>query len=92
MLQFQYVALSGRNFGSSTGQGGRASVEHPIAAGHLQDTLSLSNERWGKTTNVSSYSFRLTLGEERLQTQVSTGDSDPASREKRTQILSNTFR
>ena len=35
MLQFLYVVLSQQNFDSSTGQGERASVERPFAAGHL---------------------------------------------------------
>jgi len=74
MLRFHCVVLSERSYNSSKDQGERASVEHRIAAGHLQDTVSLSNERWGET-NVSSYSFRLTLDEERLRTQVSTGDT-----------------
>ena len=48
MLQFHYVVLSERSCDSSTGQGERASVERPVAAGHLQDTVGLSNERWEK--------------------------------------------
>ena len=36
--------------------------------------LSVSvTKSWGEATNVSSYSFRLTLDEERLRTPVSTG-------------------
>ena len=50
------------------GQGQRASVERLVAAGHLQHTVGLGNEGWERTTNVSSCLFRLTLGEERLQT------------------------
>jgi hypothetical protein len=48
MLQFHCVVLSERSCDSSTGQGERASVERPIAAGHLQDTVGLSNERGKK--------------------------------------------
>jgi hypothetical protein len=44
----------------------------------------------GKTTNASSYSFRVTLGEERLRTKVSTGVT--VRRGTHTQILSNTIR
>ena len=68
MPQFHYVVISERSYDSSTGQGVTASVERPVEAGHLQDTAGLSNEMWGKTktTNVSSYSFHLTLGEEKL--------------------------
>jgi hypothetical protein len=57
------------------GQEERASVERPIAAGHLQDVVSLGTKGGEKTTNGSSYSFRLTFGEERLRTQVSMGDT-----------------
>ena len=45
-LLSHYVVLSERSFDSSTGQGGRASTEHPFAAGHLQDPVGLSNESW----------------------------------------------
>ena len=45
MLQFQIVVLQKRSCDSSTGQGGRASVERPIGAGHLQDTLNVGNEK-----------------------------------------------
>jgi hypothetical protein len=44
MLQFHYVVLSKRNCGSSTGQVGRANVERPIGAGHLQDTVGLERK------------------------------------------------
>ena len=47
MLQFHCVVLSEQSCDSSTGQGERASVELPIAAGHLQDTVGLSNEMLG---------------------------------------------
>jgi len=79
MLQFQRVVLSEQSCDLSTGQGERASIERYIAAGHLrdtvQDTVSLSNERWVNETNVSSRSLLLTLGEERLRNRVSTGDT-----------------
>jgi hypothetical protein len=45
MLQFLYVVLPKQNFGSSTGQEERASVERPFAADHLHDAVSLGNER-----------------------------------------------
>ena len=48
MLQFRCVVLSEQSCDSSTGQGERASVERPVAAGHLQNTVSLSNERLEK--------------------------------------------
>ena len=35
-LQFRCVELSERSCGSSTGQGERASIEHPFEADHLQ--------------------------------------------------------
>jgi hypothetical protein len=44
MLRFLYAVLSERNFDLSTGQGERASVEHPIAVVHLQDIVGLSNK------------------------------------------------
>jgi hypothetical protein len=45
MLQFLYVVLPKQSFGSSMGQGDKASVERPFATGHLHDGISLSNER-----------------------------------------------
>ena len=65
MLRFLDVVLSERSFDLSTGQEERASVEHPVAVGHLQDTVSLglSTTRCrGKTTNVLS--SRLRIGDE----------------------------
>jgi hypothetical protein len=47
MLQFRCVVLPERSCGSLTGQGEKASVERPVAAGRLQNTVSLSEE-WGK--------------------------------------------
>ena len=41
MLQFLYVVLSKRSFDSSKGQGEKASVGHPFAGGHLQNTVGL---------------------------------------------------
>ena len=46
MQQFHYVVLSERSFGSSTGQGEKASVEPPIAAVHLHYIVELGNELW----------------------------------------------
>jgi hypothetical protein len=74
MPRFHYVVLSKQRCDSSTGQGERASVEHLFAAGHLQDTVSLG-KRWEETTNGSSCLFYLTLAEERLRSQVSTGNT-----------------
>ena len=48
MLQFHYAVLSKHGCDSSTDQAGRASVGRPIATGHLQDTVGLGNEWWGK--------------------------------------------
>jgi hypothetical protein len=47
MLQFQRVVLSEQSCDLSTGQGERASVEHRVAAGHLQDAVGLSSKMWG---------------------------------------------
>ena len=44
MREFHGVGLSERCCDLLTGQGERASVELPVAAGHLQDTVSLCNE------------------------------------------------
>ena len=44
MLRFPCVAPSERSCDSWTGQGERASVELPIAAGHLQQAVGLSKE------------------------------------------------
>jgi hypothetical protein len=74
MLQFLYVVLSKRSFDSSTDQGETASVEYPFAAGHLQITVPSASATKGEereTTNVSSCSFHLKLGEERERPQVS---------------------
>ena len=60
MLQFHCIVLSEQSCGSSMGQGQKASVERPIAAGHLQDIVSLiskmlgDNERFTLTTSLSS--------------------------------------
>jgi hypothetical protein len=43
-LQFLYVVLPKQSFGWSTGQGERASVERPFAAGHLHDAVSPAKE------------------------------------------------
>jgi hypothetical protein len=73
MLRFLYVVLSKRSFDSSTDQEETASVERPFAAGRLQNTVGLGNERKEReTTNVS---FRLMLGEERQRPHVSLGDT-----------------
>jgi hypothetical protein len=40
MLRFHCVVLSEQSCDSSTGQGEKASAERPVAAGHLQDTIS----------------------------------------------------
>ena len=48
MLQSLCVELSERIYDLSMGQGGRASAERRIAAGHLQNDVSLSNKWWGK--------------------------------------------
>jgi hypothetical protein len=69
------VEPSQRIFGSSTGQEGRAIVQHPVAAGRLPHTVGFSNQRLKRTTNVSSCLFRLRLGGERLRTKFSLGDS-----------------
>jgi hypothetical protein len=45
MLRFLYVVLSKRSSDSSTDQGETASVERPFAAGYLQNTVGLCNER-----------------------------------------------
>jgi hypothetical protein len=76
MLRFHCVVLSELSCDSSTDQGERASFERRIAAGHLRDTVRSQQRKVKKTTtDVSSYSFRLTLVEERLRTQVSTGST-----------------
>jgi hypothetical protein len=67
MQQFLYVVLPKQSFGSSTGQGERASVERPFAAGHLHDAVSLANERRVQKTDVSFCLFHVTLDEERLR-------------------------
>ena len=75
-LQIHYVVLPKQRCGSSTGQGERASLEHPVVVGHLQDNVSLGKEIDGeKTTHVSSYSIRLIYDELRLRTHVSTSDT-----------------
>jgi hypothetical protein len=45
--QIHGVVLSEQSHDSSKGQGERASVECPIVAGHLQDTVNLSNKLLG---------------------------------------------
>ena len=60
----QCDVLSKRNRGLSRGQEVTANVGRPSEAGHLQGGVSLGYESGGKSTNVSSYSFRLTFDEE----------------------------
>ena len=57
MLRFLYVVLSKRSYDSSTDQGEKANVERPFAAGHLQNTIGLGNEREGKqqTSHVVNF-------------------------------------
>ena len=55
--RFLYVVLSKRNFDSSTDQGETASVERPFAAGRLQNTIGLGNEREEKRKNERFISF-----------------------------------
>jgi hypothetical protein len=63
--QSQRVVLSEQICDSSMGQGGKAIVERPVAAGHLRNTVGLSNERSETiTTNVSFCLFHLALDEE----------------------------
>jgi hypothetical protein len=55
-MQFHGVVLSERSRDSSTGRGERASVGPPIAAGHLQDAVSLGNKtatKYWEVTNLS---------------------------------------
>jgi hypothetical protein len=85
MLRFLYVVHSKRSFDSSMDQGETASVERLFAAGHLQNTVGLGNERGRETTNVSSCSFRLTLGNKSVRVI-------PVLRETHTRILSDTTR
>jgi hypothetical protein len=71
MLRFLYVVLSKRSFDSSMDQGETANVEYLFPASHLQNTVGLGSERWGReTTNVLFCLFRLKLGEERQHTQM----------------------
>jgi hypothetical protein len=52
MLRFLYVVLSKRSSDLTTDQGETASVEPPLAAGHLQNIVGLDNERGeGKKRN-----------------------------------------
>ena len=79
MPQFRRVVLPERSCDSLTGPGETTSEERPVAAGPLQTIPSVSPTKGREnTTNVSSCSYRLRLGEERLQTQVSTGDISSA--------------
>jgi hypothetical protein len=48
MLPSHCVVLSEQSCDSLTGQEQRASVERPVAVGHLQDTVGLGNDGWGK--------------------------------------------
>ena len=45
MLQFHCVELFGQSCDSLMDQGERASVEHPVVAVHLQDTIGPGNKR-----------------------------------------------
>jgi hypothetical protein len=60
MLRFLYVVLSKRSSDSSTDQGETASVERPFAAGHLRNTVGLSNERGEREKQQTFHLVRLT--------------------------------
>jgi hypothetical protein len=75
MLQFLYVVLPKQSFGSSTGQGERASVERPFAAGRLHDAVSLGQREMDSKTDVSFCLFHVTLDEERLRPPSEPGDT-----------------
>ena len=49
------------------GQGERASVERPFAAGHLRELVSFGNEKWVRRTDVSLCLIHVTLDEGRLR-------------------------
>jgi hypothetical protein len=51
MPQSLCIGLSKQSYDSSTGQAERATVERRIVAGHLQDTVGLSKERYGGNGN-----------------------------------------
>ena len=67
MLPFLHDVCSKQSRGSSTGPEVRATVGRLVATEHLKCAVGSGNEIWSKeTTNVSSCSFRLPIGEERL--------------------------
>jgi hypothetical protein len=67
MLPFLHGVRSKQSHGSSTGPEGTANVARPFVIEHLKCAVGFGNEMWSKgTTNVSSCSSRLPIGEERL--------------------------
>jgi len=75
MLRFLYAALSKRSSDLSMDQGETANVERPFAAGHLQNTVGLGNERGEKqqTFHLVHFVWYLVKSDERPQ--VSQGDT-----------------
>ena len=49
MPRFHHIVLPKRSCGSSMGQAETASLRRLFVAGHLQATVGLGNEIWGKT-------------------------------------------
>ena len=43
--RFHYSVLSKRSHDLMMGREGKANIEHPFAAGHLQDTICLGKQR-----------------------------------------------
>ena len=73
ILEILYAVLPKQSFGSSTGQGERASAERPFVTDHLYDAISLGNERWIKKADVSICLFHVILDEERLRSPTQHG-------------------
>jgi hypothetical protein len=64
MPRFLYVVIFEQSFDSSTDWGERASLERPLAAGHLQKYhQSRRRNAEMETTNVGSRLFYLMFGE-----------------------------
>jgi hypothetical protein len=91
MLQFLYVVLSKRSFDSSTDQGETATVGHPYAAGHLQNTVGLGNEMGGEKQQTFDL-VRFVRSLRKSDNALKSVRVIPVLRETHTRVLSNTTR
>ena len=91
MLQFHCVAPSEQSSDSLMGRGERATVEHPVAADHLGDTVGLYSKKQRQQQTFHLVYFVKFMVESNYKLQ-SACLMTRVPHETHTQILSNTIR